>query len=125
METVMKNIYINDISKVELMADLFNHTYGLPGCVAVSPQGERYVARRTNGGMVPPPCKCTKDVEDPNCLFFSDVVAVVSGAGVFSGQGAVTLTQEFIKLEELSVEDMACLHADFPPQWVQDAQDEG
>ena len=121
----MKNIYINDISKVELMADLFNHTYNLPGCTAVSPTGEKYVVRRTNGGMVPPPCQCSVEHENNKCLFYSDVVAVVSGAGVFSGQGAVTLTQEFIKLEELSVEDMACLHADFPPLWVQDAQDEG
>lgn len=120
----MKNIYINDLAKAELMADLFNHTYNLPGCVAVSPTGEHYVVRRTNGGMVPPPCKCTADSEDPKCLFFSDVVTVIPGAGVFSGQGAVTLTQEFIKVEELSVEDVACLHADYPPLWVQEVNDD-
>ena len=120
----MKNIYINDLAKAELMADLFNHTYNLPGCVAVSPQGERYVVRRTNGGMVPPPCKCTADREDHNCLFFSDAVSVMPGAGVFAGQGAVTLTEEFIKVEELSQADLDCLHADFPPLWVQKANDE-
>ena len=124
----MKNIYINDISKVELMADLFNHVYGLPGCTATNPDGKRYSVRRTNGGIMPKLCKCTKDVEDPNCLFFSDVATVMSGAGVFAGQGAITLTQEFIKLEELSQADRDCLYADFPPLWIQeenDAQDEG
>lgn len=120
----MKNIYIADLSKAELMADLFNHTYGLPGCTAVSPQGERYVARRTNGGVVPPPCQCSVDNENHHCLFYSDVVNVVSGSGVFAGQGAVTLTAEFIKLEELSQADLDCLHADFPPQWVQAASEE-
>jgi len=120
----MKNIYINDLSKAELMADLFNHTYGLPGCTATNPEGKRYSVRRTNGGILPKLCKCTADVEDPNCLFFSSIATVMPGAGVFAGQGAVTLTQEFITLEELSQADLDCLHADFPPLWVQKANDE-
>lgn len=120
----MKNIYIADLSKAELMADLFNHTYGLPGCTATNPEGKRYSVRRTNGGILPKLCKCTADVEDPNCLFFSGIATVMPGAGVFAGQGAVTLTQEFIKLEELSQADLDCLHADFPPLWVQAANEE-
>lgn len=120
----MKNIYINDLSKAELMADLFNHTYGLPGCTATNLEGKRYSVRRTNGGILPKLCKCTADVEDPNCLFFSGIATVMPGAGVFAGQGAVTLTQEFIKLEELSQADLDCLYADFPPLWVQAANEE-
>lgn len=120
----MKNIYINDLSKVELMADLFNHTYNLPGCTAISPTGEKYVVRRTNGGMVPPPCQCSVEHENPKCLFYSSAVSVIPGAGVFAGQGAITLTQEFIKLEELSQADLDCLHAYFPPLWVQAANEE-
>ena len=120
----MKNIYINDLSKAELMADLFNHTYGLPGCTATNPEGKRYSVRRTNGGILPKLCKCTADVEDPNCLFFSNIATVMPGAGVFQGQGAVTLTQEFITLEELSQADLDCLHADVPPLWVQKANEE-
>jgi len=120
----MKNIYINDLAKAELMADLFNHVYGLPGCTATNPEGKRYSVRRTNGGILPKLCKCTADVEDPNCLFFSSIATVIPGAGVFAGQGAVTLTQEFITLEELSQADLDCLHADFPPLWVQKANEE-
>lgn len=120
----MKNLYINDLAKAELLADLFNHVYGLPGCTATNPEGKRYSVRRTNGGIMSKLCKCTKDVEDPNCLFYSSAVSVIPGAGVFQGQGAITLTQEFIKLEELSQADRDCLYADYPPLWISEANAE-
>jgi len=115
----MNTVYIDSISKVELLADLFNNFYNLPSCSLVA------INKATLKSMLPtrnpPICGCTDESVDVICPWYAIEAVPELGSGSYAGKAAIVLTEQFIN-EVVDPEDQVFLLETYPSDWLSAAQ---
>jgi len=115
----MNTVYIDTISKVELLADLFNNFYNLPTCSLVA--SNRATFKPTLPTRHLPYCTCTAEAVNPLCPWYAIEAVPELGSGSYAGKAAIVLTEQFIN-EEVAPEDQVFLFETYPSDWLTAAQ---